>query len=146
MSETIARTTTPLSFWMIAVVSLLWNMFGAYDYTMTNLRDADYLSNFPPEMMPFLDAMPAWATTFWALGVWGSLAGSVLLLLRSRHAVSAFLVSLVGALVSFAHQYSSDMPDSLKTPGFLAMSAMIIAAVVFFWWYARRTREQGILR
>lgn len=141
-----ASAAVPWQYWLISGISLLWNAFGGFDYTMTKTRNADYLANFPPEMMPFIDSMPAWATAFWALGVWGSLAGSILLLLRSRHAVAAFLASLAGAIVSFAYQYASDMPPSLRTPGFVAMTAVIVGAVVFFWWYACRARARGILR
>jgi hypothetical protein len=146
MNDSQPAARAPVSFWLVTLVSLLWNAFGAFDYSMTKLRNADYLANFPPEMLPYLDAMPAWTTVFWALGVWGALAGSLLLLVRSRHAVTAFLVSLVGAAVSFAYQYTSDMPDSLKTPGMMAMSLVIVAGVVFFWWYARKVRRDGLLR
>lgn len=146
MNNTHTGATAPKSFWIISAVSLLWNAFGGFDYTMTKMRDPAYLSNFPPEVMPFLDAMPAWATAMWALGVWGALIGSVLLLLRSRHAVTAFLLSMIGAFISFGYQFSQEMPASMKTPGMLAMTAVIIVSVVFFWWYARKVRAQGILR
>ena len=94
MSETI-RAKAPTSFWVIAVLSLLWNAFGCFDYVMTASRNPGYLAQFPPEMINFLDSFPYWATAAWALGVWGSLAGSVLLLLRSRYAVHAFAVPVV---------------------------------------------------
>jgi hypothetical protein len=41
--------------------------------------------------------MPAWMTGVWAIGVWGALAGSVLLLLRSKWAVHVFAASLAGS-------------------------------------------------
>ena len=76
----------PWHFWPVAVLSLLWNAYGGYDYTMTKLRDPGYLKMFPPEMMDWIDKMPVWATAMWAIGVWASLLGSILLLMRSRHA------------------------------------------------------------
>ncbi len=80
----------PAHYWVVAGLSLLWNAFGAVDYTLTKMRNPAYLANFPPEMMAAIDKFPAWMTIFWALGVWGSLLGSVLLLIRSRLAVTAF--------------------------------------------------------
>lgn len=137
----------PISFWIISGVSLLWNAFGAVDYTLTKMRNPEYLAQFPPEMMEYLDKFPSWLTIFWALGVWGSLAGSLLLLVRSRHAVTAFCLSLLGLAVSSGYQLFGDaMPDSIKTPGFLAMNAVIWAALLFFIWYARRAAKQGLLR
>ncbi len=136
----------PVSFWIIAVVSLLWNAFGGYDYVMTETRNADYLKNFPAEMLTVIDAMPPWATAMWAIGVWGSVAGSVLLLLRSRHAVTAFLISFVAAVISFAYQSTIKLPASLETGNNWMMTVVILVAVVFFWWFSRRSLAQGILK
>ncbi len=140
-------TKTPAGFRIVAGLSLLWNGFGAVDYTLTKMRNPGYLANFPPEMMAAIDNFPAWMTAFWALGVWGSLAGSVLLLMRSRHAVTAFWVSLLGLAVSTAYQILGDsVPDSMMTAGFFAMNALIWASLLFFIWYARRALKQGLLR
>jgi hypothetical protein len=137
---------TPWHLWAVGVLSLLWNAFGAYDYTMTNLRDPGYLAQFPAEMMPYIDGMPVWATTAWALGVWGSLAGSVLLLMRSRFAVHAFAISLAGLAVSALYQATIEMPASLRSPEMLVMNVIIWAALLLFLWYAVRMRQRGVLR
>ena len=143
----VRRAAVPWQFWAISGLSLLWNAFGAYDYTMTNLRDANYLKMFPPELMAWIDGFPVWATACWALGVWGSLAGSVLLLLRSRHAVPAFMVSLAGAVVSMGYQYfASGMPAALNTPGMQGMAVFIVAVVALLWRYARKQAAAGVLR
>jgi hypothetical protein len=136
----------PWHLWVVGVVSLLWNTFGCYDYTMTKLRDADYLAQFPPEMMPVLDAFPALVSAAWAFGVWGALAGSVLLLLRSRYAVHAFAVSLVGLAASTIYQAGIDMPASMRTTAMLVMNVVIWAAALFFLWYALRQRKAGLLK
>ena len=141
-----SRVKAGWQFWSISGISLLWNAFGCVDYTMTELRNPDYLKNFPPEMMTVIDAMPAWATAMWAIGVWSSLLGSILLLMRSRHAVAAFMVSLVTALVSFAYQHSVALPPSLDTGSNWVMTVVILGAILFLWWYARRSRDAGILR
>ncbi|WP_370032945.1 hypothetical protein [Qipengyuania mesophila] len=144
----------PWHLWVVGLVSLLWNAFGGYDYTMSQLRDPAYLEATMGPMgmsvdqsIAFLDSFPVWADVLWALGVWGSVAGSVLLLLRSRFAVTAFLVSLVGAILSFAYQYTIDLPPQLadNTMGKI-MPMVIILAVVLQWWYARSQKAAGVLR
>ncbi len=144
----------PWHLWVVGLVSLLWNSFGGYDYTMSQLRDPAYLEATMGPMgmsvdqsIAFLDSFPVWADVLWALGVWGSVAGSVLLLLRSRFAVTAFLVSLVGAILSFAYQYTIDLPPQLadNTMGKI-MPMVIILAVVLQWWYARSQKAAGVLR
>ena len=140
-------TTRPSwGYWAIAIVSLLWNSFGCVDYTMTQTRNPAYLANIPADMIAYLDGLPAWFSAFWALGVWGSLAGSLLLLIRSRRAVTAFGVSLVGFLVSQGYQMAAGLPPSMQSPAMWGMTAVIAAALVFFLWYAMRAQARGWLR
>src|SRR3546814_16652880 len=75
---------TPWHLWAVGIVSLLWNAFGAFDYVMTKLRNPEYMAAFTPEQQSFFYSFPLWANVGWALGVWGSVLGSVLLLGRSR--------------------------------------------------------------
>lgn len=145
--ETAQTARTPVSFWVIAGLGALWNAFGAMDYVMTRLRDTDYLkaAGDPQVILAWIDSFPIWAQAAWGFGVWGSAAGSVLMLLRSRHAATAFAVSLVGALVSFAYQMTNT-PPALDTVGGKIMTLVILAVIVFLWFYARRSAARGILR
>jgi hypothetical protein len=137
---------TPVHLWIVGVVSLLWNCFGCFDYTMTNLRDPDYLAQFPPEMMQIIDAFPIWASAAWACGVWGALAGSVLLLARSRWAVAAFAISLAGLAISTLYQLGVDMPAELQTPGMMFMNILIWSAATFLLIYSVSMKRKGVLR
>lgn len=136
----------PRHFWPLAGLSLLWNAFGAYDWLMTNGRNAAYLAQFPPEMMQYIDAMPYWALGAWALGVWAAVLGSVLLLLRSRFAVHAFGASLVGLAASTVYQMSIEMPASMTTGPMIGMTVVIWIGAVLLLWYAVRMRGRGVLR
>jgi hypothetical protein len=145
-------TTTnrvPWHLWVAGGLTLLWNAFGGYDYTMTRLRNVEYLSRMgdPDVMLSYIDGMPIYAQIGWGLGVWGSLAGSVLLLLRSRHAVTAFAVSLLGAVLSLSAQYLGPPPPPEMTQGAMKyMPLLIIALVGLQLWYAARQRAAGVLR
>ena len=149
-----ADARTPWHFWLIAIVSLLWNGFGGYDYTMTQMRDPGYFAMMSeqmhmsvPEMTAFFDGFPVWASALWAIGVWASVLGSVLLLARSRHAVTAFIVSLIGAVLSFIYQMTIDLPpEMVDTMMGKVMPFVIVGAIVLQWWYARRMRTAGVLR
>lgn len=139
-------------FWFVAVISLLWNGFGGYDYLMSKLRNMDYLTSvagdraLAEQMLAMLDAMPIWAHALWGLGVWSSILGSVLLLMRSRHAVPVFMLSLVSAALSFAYQFTLTMPPGLDTTGMKIMPLFILGAIVLQWWWARRKVADGTLR
>jgi hypothetical protein len=137
----------PVHLWVVGIVSLLWNAFGAFDYTMTELGNRAYLAamGFGDEALAYLAALPAWAVAGWAVGVWASLAGAILLLARSRFAAPAFLLSLVGALVSICNQFLSEPPASFTSGINAAMPVVILILIVAQWYYARRMTAAGVL-
>jgi hypothetical protein len=139
---------TPKHLWVVGILSLLWNAFGSYDYVMSQLGDAAYLESmgFGPEEVAWMDAFPLWAEAAWAVGVWLSVLGSLLLLLRSRHAAAAFALSLAGALASFAYQFTSEKPESLQGGLPAIMPAVIVVLIHGQWYYARRQQAAGVLR
>lgn len=138
----------PPSFWVIAVMSLIWNAFGGLDYTMTRLRNTDYLSagGDPQVILVWIDSFPLWAQAGWGLGVWGSVAGSVLLLLRRRQAVWAFALSLVGAVLSLGYQLTHAVPPELDTTAGKVMPVLIIVIVAFLLRFAVVEARKGTLR
>jgi len=130
----------PLHLWVIGVVTLIWNGFGCYIYTMAMTRNPAIMADAPPEMVAALDAAPAWSSGAWAFGVWGALAGSLLLLLRSRWAVTAFAISLIGLIGSTIYEFMWDVPvDRVQ-------QATIWVIALFLLWYAWRMRQRGLLR
>lgn len=140
----------PWHLWAVGLAGLIWNGFGGYDYIMTRMRDMAYLDGMTGghghDIVEWVDKMPAYAHFFWPIGVWASVLGSVLLMMRSRHAVPAFLVSLVGAAISFVGQLTSQIPAHLDNTGNKVMPLVIVAVIALQWWYARRQRAAGWLR
>jgi hypothetical protein len=150
MNATVAseRAGVPWHLWVVGIVSLCWNGYGAYDYTMSHVGGLAFFESvgLDAEAFAWFEAMPAWAVAAWAIGVWVSVAGSILLLLRSRHAATAFAVSLVGALISFAYQFASERPASLEGGMATVMPIVILIGIAAQWYYARRMTAAGVLR
>ncbi|MFT5774635.1 hypothetical protein [Hyphomonas sp.] len=48
-----ARAGTPWHLWVMGVLSLLWNSFGCFGFTMTATRNESYLSSYPTEMLDY---------------------------------------------------------------------------------------------
>ena len=142
------RAGAPWHFWVIAIVSLLWNSFGAYDYAMSHLKgDAYYRQmHMTDAQIAYMHSYPAWMTAVWAIGVWGALLGSVLLIARSRYALPVFVASLAGFLMSLVYSYL--LSDGAKTmgQGGTIMELVILVGCLFFVWYARLMAKRGVLR
>lgn len=149
MSDTVMNESagTPVHLWIVGVLAVVWNSFGCYDYVMTQTGNEQWLAMFTEAQRNYFQSFPAWMEAAWAVGVWGALLGSLLLLIRSKFAVAAYGLSLLGLLVGTVYQYGmSDMPDDMMSPKMLGVSALIWAIAIFLLWYAMRMRGRGVLR
>lgn len=150
MDNAIART--PIHLWIVAGLATLWNGFGCFDYFMTRTRGAAYIESMMPTidgaaMMAYIDSFPIWASFAWGLGVWAGLAGSILLLLRHRHAVPVLLASLVGAVIGTGYQVANPAGIAEIAMGAnAAMPYIIIVIAIGLFVYARAMRVKGVLR
>ena len=152
MQEAVSART-PAHLWIVGIIATIWNAFGCYDYLMTKMRNTDYLANMMPTvdpnaMLAWIDSFPIWAQFGWGLGVWMGVLGSILLLARSRYAVHAFALSLVGMVLSFGYQYTGAAPmPGHADEGAMAFMPLFIALVgVLLFLYARAQAKKGVLR
>ena len=148
---TTAERRTPVHLWIVGIVALLWNAMGAYDYLMTRMRDRDYLSQVPgvdpSAMLAWLDAFPIWAQFGWGLGVWMGLLGSVLLLMRSRFALWAFALSMIGIVLGIGYQIVG-APELAGADAAIhtIMPYAVIAVGLFLLCYSWSMDRSGVLR
>lgn len=149
MTDAVPGVRAPTVFWITSVAAVLWNAFGAFDYTMTHIGGEAYLrsAGLGDSAVEWFNTAPAWLTAVWAFGVWGGLAGAVLLLLRSRYAVAAFAISLAGVIVmTFATNFMHPYPPEMHTPGMTAIEWTIKLVALLLLVFAVRMRTRGILR
>ena len=149
MQQTVSARA-PAHLWVTGILALLWNAFGCYDYLMSRMHNVDYLKSMMPSVDPtvaygFMDSMPLYASIGWGLGVWGGLLGAILLLVRSRYAVHAFALSLVGMVLSFGYQLfvAKNVPPGMDSP---TIPAVIFVVGLYLLWYAMRMNKAGALR
>ena len=143
--ETSMTKSTPWHLWAVGLVSLLWNGYGGYDYVMTQTNNAAYLAQFTPEQRAYFDSFPMWMEVVWAVGVWGAVLGSVLLLLRSKWAFHAFLASLIAFAASVVYGQTSGGAAVMGTTG-MVFSAAIFLLGLGFVMYSRMMTRKGVLR
>ena len=137
------QAKAPGHLWVVGILTLLWNAVGAWSYTSTQLGKLDGFG-MSDEAIDYVSNFPAWADALWALGVWGATLGSVLLLLRSRWAVTAFLVSVIGLVGTTIYQrVLTQLPEDMQGWG---IALTIWAVTLFLVWYSMRMRASGVLR
>ena len=82
---------------------------------------------------------------FWALAVWGSVLGSILLLLRKRLAAPVFLASFVSMVINAIYNFG--FSGGMEVMG---STGLIFTVVIFFvalglWLYSRAMQARGVL-
>lgn len=147
-ATTETKSKAPWHLWAAGIFGILWNAYGCYDYTMTNIGGAEYLRGYgmTEEQIGYFTAMPAWMTGVWAIGVWGAMLGSVLLLLRVKWALHVFIVSCAAFLMSLVYAYFLSNGAALMPAEAPVINAVILAGCLFFIWYAWFATKRGLLR
>lgn len=151
MQEAVSART-PVHLWIVAILSLLWSCFGAYDYVMTRMHNMAYLKSSMPGVDPqvaldWIDGMPLFAQFGWGLGVWSGLLGSLLLLMRSRFAVWAFAASMLGIVLGIGYQLVAAPPLPGATGAmYQVMPYVIIVIGVALLAYSQAMARKGALR
>lgn len=140
---TLGTAKVPWHLWLIGGLSLLFNAMGVISYTMTKF-DMLAEAGMTADQIAFMNAYPAWASAFWALGVWGAFAGSVLLLLRSRFAVQAMMAATIGLVGTTVYNYGLiEVPAAMEAP---ALDIAIWAVTLSLLLYVRRMAAAGVLK
>jgi hypothetical protein len=143
MNET---TKAPLHLWIVGILAVLWNAIGCFDYYATQSKLESYMSQFTPEQLEYFYGFPAWVDASWAIAVWGSLLGSILLLARKAWAVWLFGLAILGLAATTVYNFVLSDGMAVMGSGAALFSVVIwvIALVLFF--YARALARRGVLK
>jgi len=137
--------SAPKHLWIVGIVALLWNLMGAYDYVMTETKNEAYMGKFTPEQLEFFYGFPAWVVVFWAIAVWGAVAGSVLLLMRRKFAAPVFIASFLSMVVTTIHNYGFAGAADITGAGGTIFSVIIFVIALALVFYARSMASKGVL-
>ena len=132
----------PLYLWAVGGLALLWNGFGTILWGGTTFMPDNFLDGLPAAHRDYVSGLPFWSTLTWGLGVLAGVAGSIQLLLRSRLAVPAFALSLLGAVANMTVYLTNPPPDGFFNP---LLTLLIIGFALFQLWFAHLMRRRGVL-
>ncbi|WP_299120037.1 hypothetical protein [uncultured Tenacibaculum sp.] len=133
-------------FWVIAVISLLWNGMGVNQYLQQAYNTDAFKAMYPDEkVMEMVQNTPSWAMAAFALAVFGGFIGSIFLLLRRKLAKPMFLISLVAIVIQMFYNLFMSGAIEVYGPGAVIMPIMVIGFALFILWYTKRSEAKGIL-
>ena len=137
---------TPMTHWLVAGAALIWNLFGFSIYYMTvSITEQQMLARFSPEQIVYMENIPIWVTSAFAIAVTAGVIASVLLLLRKALALPVFIVSLVAILIQ--HTYSFIVTDVVAVLGVLQayIAGTVFGITVLLVLYSLWARKRGLL-
>ncbi len=114
---------------------------------MTQIQFEPYMSQFTDVQREYFSSLPGWVQGSWALAVWLSVLGSILLLVRSRFAGASFGLALLFMAATFVHNFilADVRMNQIAGSAALWFSLAIVIVALLLWSYARAMRQRGVL-
>lgn len=138
-----AASAIPTWFRIAAVLAVLWNAFGLFQYLMSVGLFGDPMASLDAAQRAAAESIPPAITAAFAIGTLAGLIGSLGLLMRKRRAVPVLLVSLL-ALVAL-EGWIVFASGALEAFGGIALPATIVIVAVLLVWLASYARSRGWL-
>lgn len=136
------RNSPHISFWMVGVMALVWNILGVINFV--GQLNPNVVTSMPESHQAIINGRPIWATFAFAIAVFGGTLGSILLLLKKTIAQYCFLASLIGVMVQMIPNMrlaKSDISFGLLEIFIMMVLPLLVAA--FLAWYTSRTSDKG---
>ncbi len=146
MTEAIGKLKLPLWIWIAAAFGVGWNIFGVIQLLGSINQTPEALSakGMTTAQALIYASIPIWMNVGFAIGVFGGLIGSSLLLLRNRFAVPVFLASVVGYVTLFIGDIIHGVFEAFGTQQVLILSTVVAIAAALLW-VAGICQKQGYL-
>jgi hypothetical protein len=137
MSATsLSPSSTHAPYWLVAASlgGIAWNIFGAVQFagSVTATESSLIASGLTATQAAVMTGYPAWMTLAFAVGVFGGLAGSVLLLLRRAQARFVLAASLIAYVALWIGDLAYGVFAAMGTPQVVILTAVVAIAAALY--------------
>ncbi|HYE27563.1 MAG TPA: hypothetical protein VEA61_04940 [Allosphingosinicella sp.] len=134
----------PAWFWIVAVLGLLWELFGVAMYLM-HVGVLPSSAEMSPAERSLMESSPMWVTALFAVGVFAGALGALGLVLRRRWARTPLIVSLIAVILQFGGWLLATDAIAVIGPSVFVMPAVIVAVAILLVWIASVGVRRGWL-
>lgn len=138
--------SVPVPFRVIAVLGLLWNLYGLAMFWLNLTISPEAVAALPDAQREITLAMPRWIMLPFAIATIGGVLGMLALLLRRRWATPLLLASLLALVVQFVTVYATTPVWALTGAAGAVFPLLLWLVALGLWLYARRAAARGWLR
>ncbi|HET8734959.1 MAG TPA: hypothetical protein VFM69_00025 [Pricia sp.] len=133
----------PKSFWIVAVLALLWNLMGIFQFVGATFMLEAMLEGYPEDQAELFRSIPTWYTVIFAIAVFSGLLGCITLLLRKKVTVILFGISLVAVLVAQGYWILGTDFIAVMGTSSVIMPLVVIAVSIFLYFYSKGAAKNG---
>lgn len=133
-------------FWVIAVIALLWNIMGLFQFIMPLVNPEFMLNGYSDAAKELFYNLPSWYWVFFGIATIVGFLACVLQLLRKRNAVLFFLVSMLAVLIVEAYWIlGTGAPEVMGAEAVIMPIIVVILSIVLYF-LSKRFARKGWLR
>jgi hypothetical protein len=125
----------PIWFWIVAALGLIWNAYGVYQFvgTVSATQESMMAMGMTAEQAGVYTSIPFWMTGAFAVGVFGGLLGTVLLLFRNKLATPIFLASLAGYVLLYIGDITEGVFAAIGISQVVILTIVVLIAAGLAW-------------
>ncbi len=129
-------TNTPhWSFWLIAILMLLWNALGCINFVVQ--LNPDMIAAYRQTEQAVIHLRPWWATAGFAIAVFAGALGCLFLLFKKSKALGLFIASFVGVIITMLNTFTANVHFTLgEWIGIIVLPMVLAALLITYTHYA----------
>ena len=93
----------PSWFWIIGIVSLLWNIMGIFSFVRHTFISEEALALLSEKEQSLYNSFHLWVSVVFAIAVLTGFVGSIMLLARQQMSHPIFKISLIAILIQMSY-------------------------------------------
>jgi len=127
----------PVWFWIVAIVSLLWNIMGVFSFFMHIFISSETIAKLSESERELYGEYPLWTTIVFAIAVFFGFVGSLGLVFKQKWSKMAFILSFVAIVPQMIHNVF--YTTSIEVYGIaqaVTMPILVVVIGMFLVWFS----------
>ena len=137
------NTNPPNSFWVIAILAILWNIMGLISFVGDMMITPEAIAALPEAQQQMYLTNPLWLKVVYSIATVGGLIGAVGLAMKKSWSVNLFLISMIAVIIQMGYSMlSSNIVEAMGKQAVI-LPIVVILLAIYFYFYASRAAKRG---
>lgn len=132
-------------FWIIAVIALIWNLIGVFNFLASTFMKDVLAESYTPEQLELMNAIPSWYSIFFGIATIVGLIACITMLMRKKMTALLFLISLLAVFVTQGYWLVGTEAMEVMGTEAVIMPIIVIIISIFLYLYTKGLAKKGIL-